>query len=129
MLTVTFEGETHDDIVRQVREWLATVQPADEGPLSPADAIEQGADLTKDALRIIAAAAPAPVAQSDVFKALSDMGYKATDTTRDALTNGLGLVEQVSDGELVQQARDTGRNAVYQMNATVARRLLKALRP
>ena len=91
--------------------------------------IEQGADLTKDALRIVAAAAPAPVAQNDVFKALTDMGYKATEGTRDRLIEGLGLLDTVTDGELVRQARDTGRSAVYQMNATVARQILKALRP
>jgi len=128
-MKVTFEGETHEDIVREVRSWLATVEPDSDDPITPSQAIEQGADLTKDALRIIAAAAPTPVAQNDVFKALTDMGYKATEGTRDRLIEGLGLLETVTDGELVQQARDTGRNAVYQMNATVARQLLKALRP
>jgi hypothetical protein len=128
-MKVTFEGETHEQIVKEVRAWLATVEPAADDPLSPSQAIEQGADLTKDALRIIAASAPAPVAQNDVFKALTDMGYKATESTRDRLIEGLGLLDTVTDGELVQQARDTGRNAVYQMNATVARQILKALRP
>lgn len=126
-MKVTFEGETHEDIVREVRAWLVTVEPDADEPISPSQAIEQGADLTKDALRIIAAAAPAPVAQNDVFKALTDMGYKATEGTRDRLIEGLGLLETVTDGELVKQARDTGRRSVYQMNATVARQLLKAL--
>jgi hypothetical protein len=57
------------------------------------------------------------------------MGYKATETTRDRLIEGVGLLDTVTDGELVKQARDTGRTAVYQMNATVARQILKALRP
>jgi hypothetical protein len=129
VIKVTFEGETHEDVVKEVRAWLETVEPASDDPLSPSQAIEQGADLTKDALRIIAAAAPAPVAQNDVFKALTDMGYKATETTRDRLIEGVGLLDTVTDGELVKQARDTGRTAVYQMNATVARQILKALRP
>jgi hypothetical protein len=128
-MKVTFEGETHEDVVKEVRAWLDTVVPASDDPLSPSQAIEQGADLTKDALRIIAAAAPAPVAQNDVFKALTGMGYKATETTRDRLIEGVGLLDTVTDGELVKQARDTGRTAVYQMNATVARQILKALRP
>ena len=128
-MKVTFEGETHEQIVKEVRAWLATVEPGTDDPLSPSQAIEQGADLTKDALRIIAAAAPSPVAQNDVFKALTDMGYKATETTRDTLIEGLGLLDTVTDGGLVEQARDTGRNAVYRMNATVARQILKALRP
>jgi hypothetical protein len=128
-MKVTFEGETHEEIVKEVRTWLATVEPAADDPLSPSQAIEQGADLTKDALRIIAAAAPAPVAQNDVFKALTDMGYKASDLTRDRLIEGLGLLDTVTDGELVKQARDTGRTAVWQMNATVAKQILKALRP
>jgi hypothetical protein len=128
-MKVTFEGETHEEIVKEVRTWLATVEPAADDPLSPSQAIEQGADLTKDALRIVAAAAPAPVAQNDVFKALTDMGYKASDLTRDRLIEGLGLLDTVTDGELVKQARDTGRTAVWQMNATVAKQILKALRP
>jgi hypothetical protein len=126
-MKVTFEGVTHEDIVREVRAWLVTVEPDGDEPLSPSQAIEQGADVTKDALRIIAAAAPAPVAQNDIFKALTDMGYKATEGTRDRLIEGLGLLETVTEGELVKQARDTGRRSVYQMNATVARQLLKAL--
>jgi hypothetical protein len=128
-MKVTFEGETHEQIVKEVRAWLVTVEPASDDPLSASQAIEQGADLTKDALRIIAAAAPTPVAQNDVFKALTDMGYKATESTRDRLIEGIGLLDQVTDGGLVEQARDTGRNAVYQMNATVAKQILKALRP
>jgi len=128
-MKVTFEGETHEDVVKEVRTWLATVEPAADDPLSASQAIEQGADLTKDALRIVAAAAPQPVAQNDVFKALTDMGYKASDLTRDRLIEGLGLLDTVTDGELVKQARDTGRTAVWQMNATVAKQILKALRP
>ena len=72
------------------RRWLASVEGEDDGHLGPAEAIEQGAELTKDALRIIAAAAPEPVAQNEVVKALTDMGYKATDATQDGLVDGLG---------------------------------------
>ena len=53
-------------------------------------AIEQGAGLTKDAMRIIASAAPKPIAQNDVVKQLTDMGYKVTDATSKALVDGLG---------------------------------------
>ena len=129
MPKVIFEGDTQAEIVAQVKRWLASTEAEVDGPITVSQAIEQGADLTKDALRIIAAAAPTPVAQNDVFKALTDMGYKATESTRDRLIEGIGLLDQVTDGGLVEQARDTGRNAVYQMNATVAKQILKALRP
>ena len=79
------EGETHGELVVKVRSRLASQEGEEEGQLSPHEAIEQGAELTKDALRVIASTAPAPIAQSEVVKALTGMGYKATDATKDAL--------------------------------------------
>lgn len=129
MATLTFEGETHGEIVQKVRRWLASLDGAEEGEISVIEVIQQGAELTKDALRIIASAAPGPIAQSDVVKALTGMGYKATDATKQALIDGLDSVEEITGGSVVKAARDASRSAVYQMNATVARQLLKALRP
>ena len=129
MATLSFEGETHGEIVQKVRRWLASLDGAEEGEISVIEAIQQGAELTKDALRIIASAAPGPIAQSDVVKALTGMGYKATDATKQALIDGLDSVEEITGGSVVKAARDASRSAVYQMNATVARQLLKALRP
>ena len=60
MATLSFEGETHGEIVVKVRRWLASLEGEDEGHISPAAAIEQGAELTKEALRVIASAAPEP---------------------------------------------------------------------
>jgi hypothetical protein len=57
------------------------------------------------------------------------MGYKATDATKQALIEGLDSVEEITGGSVVKAARDASRSAVYQMNATVARQLLKALKP
>jgi hypothetical protein len=127
--TLSFEGETHGEIVQKVRRWLASLDGAEEGEISVIEVIQQGAELTKDALRIIASAAPGPIAQSDVVKALTGMGYKATDATKQALIDGLDSVEEITGGSVVKAARDASRSAVYQMNATVARQLLKALRP
>ena len=120
MPTLSFEGETHAEIVIKVRRWLAS--------LDGAEAIEQGAELTKDALRIIASAAPSPVAHSEVLKGLTAMGYKATDATKDALVSGLDSIEEATGGSVVRQVQKAGRRAAYEMNATVARQLLKALR-
>ena len=124
-VTVIFEGDNHADIVEQVKTWLATV----EGPehLTAAEAIEQGAGLYKDALRIIAAAAPKPVAENEMVKSLTDMGYRATDLTKERLLDGLARVEDLSAGTLVKDVRDTGQKAVFQMNATVAKQLLRQL--
>jgi hypothetical protein len=127
--TLSFEGETHGEIVQKVRRWLASLDGAEEGEISVVEAIQQGAELTKDALRIIASAAPGPIAQSEVVKALTGMGYKATDATKQALIDGLDSVEELTGGSVVKAARDASRSAVYQMNATVARQLLRALRP
>ena len=87
-VTVIFEGATHADIVNQVKTWLATVEEPDR--LSASEAIEQGAGLYKDALRIIATAAPRPVAENEIVKSLTDMGYRATDVTKDRLHRRLG---------------------------------------
>lgn len=128
MATLSFEGETHGELVVKVRRWLASLEGEEEGQLSPHEAIEQGAELTKDALRVIASTAPAPIAQSEVVKALTGMGYKATDATKQALIDGLDSVEELTGGSVVKLARDTSRSAVYQMNATIARQILRTLK-
>ncbi|MCB0970933.1 MAG: hypothetical protein KDA97_05375 [Acidimicrobiales bacterium] len=128
MATISFEGETHGELVVKVRRWLASTEGAEEGALTPHEALEQGAEVTKEALRIIAAAAPEPIAQNEVVKALTGAGYKATDATKAALVNGLDSVEEMTGGSVVKMASDASKTAVYQMNATVARQILKALR-
>lgn len=125
-ITVIFEGDNHADIVRQVKEWLATVEEPER--LSAAEAIEQGAGLYKDALRIIASAAPRPVAENEVVKSLTEMGYRATDATKERLLDGLARVEELSGGTLVKDVRETGRQAVFEMNTTIAKQLLRQLR-
>lgn len=128
MPTVSFEGETHGEIVVKVRRWLASLENEEGSSITAAEAVTQGAELTKDALRIIAAAAPQPVAQSDLVKGLTNMGYKATDATKDAVIAGLDSIEEATGGGVVQQATEAGRKVVWQMNSTIARQLLKSLR-
>jgi hypothetical protein len=128
MPSVTFEGETHGEIVVKVRRWLASVDGQEESGLSAVEAVTQGAELTKDALRIIASAAPEPVAQSDIVKGLTNMGYKATDATRAAVISGLDTLEEMTGGGVVQQATDVGRKVVWSMNTTIAKQLLRSLR-
>jgi hypothetical protein len=128
MPTVSFEGETHGEIVVKVRRWLASLDNQEGSSISATEAVTQGAELTKDALRIIAAAAPQPVAQSDLVKGLTNMGYKATDATKDAVISGLDSIEEATGGGVVQQATEAGRKVVWQMNTTIARQLLKSLR-
>ena len=128
MPTMSFEGETHGEIVVKVKRWLASLDGNPEGNLSAVEAIEQGAELTKDALRIIASAAPGPVAQSELMKGLTNMGYKATEATKDALVSGLDSLEEATGGGVVRQVSKAGRRAAYEMNVTIARQLLKSLR-
>ena len=127
MPRVTFEADTHAEIVAQVRRWLASLDADEEGQITLDTAIVQGADLTKDALRVVASVAPAPIAQSDVVKALTGMGYKATDATRDRLRDGLASVEALTGGSVVRRVGERGRDAVFEMNATIAKQVLRAL--
>jgi len=128
MPTLSFDGETHGEIVLKVRRWLASLDGNDDTQLSPSEAIEQGAELTKDALRIIASAAPGPIAQSELLRGLTNMGYKATDATKSAMMSGLDSIEEATGGSVVKQVRNASRRAAYEMNATVARQVLKTLR-
>ena len=129
MASLSFDGETHDEIVLKVKRWLQSVEGgAADGRLTPVEAVERGAELTKDALRVIAASAPAPMASSELVKALTTMGYKATDQTRDAVVAGLDSLEQVTGGGVVQRAEDATSAVMWQMSAAVAKQLLKSLR-
>jgi hypothetical protein len=125
MASLSFEGETHDEIVQKVRRWLASLDGQEGEVLTAAEAVSQGAELTKDALRVIAAAAPGPIAQSDVVKALTTMGYQATDATRNAMLAGLDAVETATDGGLVKKVSGAGSKAVYEMNVAIARQLFR----
>lgn len=129
MPSLSFEGETHGEIVQKVRRWLASIEGAEEGDISVTEAISRGAELTKDALRIIASTAPSPIAQSEVVKALTDIGYAATDTTKQVLIDGLDSVERLTGGAIVKAVRDARKSAVYEMNAAVARQILDSMKP
>ena len=129
MATLSFDGETHGELVVKVRRWLASLEGEEAGHLSPADAIEKGSELTKEALRVIASAAPEPIAQNEIVKALTGMGYKATDATKEALIDGLDSVEEMTGGSVVRLAQRTGKNVAWQMNSTIARQILKQIKP
>ncbi len=126
---MAFEGETHDEIVLKVKRWLLSAEGGTaDTRLSPVEAVERGAELTKDALRVLAAAAPAPMASNEVVKTLTTMGYKATDQTRDAVIAGLDSLDQLTGGGVVARAEDATSAVMWQMSAAVAKQLLKSLR-
>jgi hypothetical protein len=127
MPSLSFEGETHDELVRKVRRWLASAEGEDE-QLSAVQAVEKASEITKDALSVIAAAAPGPIASSDILKGLKKMGYDATDGTKRAVTSGLNALAEVTGGGLLKRADRARKDAVYEMNASVARQMLKTLR-
>ncbi|HZT67296.1 MAG TPA: hypothetical protein VFA11_16020 [Acidimicrobiales bacterium] len=127
MPTLSFEGETHDEIVRKVRRWLASID-GEEDTISAAEAVDRASELTKDALTIVAQAAPGPVARSEIVKGLTRMGYEATDSTRRAVIAGLDALSDTEGGILKRIER--ARNSVlYEMNSAVARQILRSLRP
>ena len=124
---LSFEGETHDEIVRKVRRWLASVEGEDEHLQLP-EAVERASELTKDALTVIAQAAPAPIARSEVVKSLTRMGYEATDTTKRAVIAGLDALSDATEGDVVRRIEKARNSVLYEMNAAVARQLLRSLR-
>ena len=128
MPTLSFEGETHDELVRKVRRWLASADDRD-AHLSPAEAVERASELTKDALGVVAAAAPGRIAERDVVKQLTKEGYDLTDTTTHAVLSGLNALSEVTGGGLLKRVEGARKSAVYEMNAAVARQILKALKP
>lgn len=127
MPKLIFEADTQQELISQVRRWLASLDADEDGSLTVSQAISQGAELTKDALRVIAAAAPKPVAQNELVKGLTEMGYKATDATSKALVDGLDSVESLTGGSVIKTVSEKGRNAVYEMNVAVAKQVLKTL--
>ncbi len=127
MPSLAFDGETHDEIVQKVRRWLASVDGDELADVGAADVVSQSAELAKDTLRVIAEAAPGGVAQSDLFKALTTMGYKATDATKDAALASLDAIETASGGGVVKNVAEMGTKALYEMNAQVAKGVLKSL--
>ncbi len=118
-----FVADTHPELVRQVKAWLAST----EAERDLTDLVDASAELTKDALRIVASAAPAPVAESEVVSRLVGMGHELTDTTRDAVKSGLESLASVTDGRLVRRVGDAGARAAYEMNVNVARQLLRSI--
>ena len=127
MPTLSFEGETHDEIVRKVRRWLATVDGAKNDQLTVVDAVERASELTKDALTIVAQSAPGPVARNEIFKALTRMGYDATDATKRAVMDGLDALAETEAG-VVNRVAGARRSVLYEVNAAVAKQVLKAIR-
>jgi selenophosphate synthase len=112
MPTLSFEGETHDDLVRKVKRWLASAEPG-AAHLSPTEAVEKASEL----------------AERDVVKQLTKAGYDLTDTTTHAVITGLNALSDVTGGGLLKRVEGASKSVVYEMNAAVARQILKALRP
>jgi hypothetical protein len=96
---------------------------------SPAEVIGASAELTKEALRIIASSAPAPVAQSEVVKGLTALGYQMTDTASTAMIDALDALSNVTNERMVKRMRAASTEAMFEMNKALAAQLLKGLRP
>ena len=127
MPVLSFEGETHDEIVRKVRRWLASIDGEDES-ISVQEAVDRASELTKDALTIVAQSAPGAVARSDIFKALTRMGYEATDATRQAVISGLDALSDATEGSVVQRMEKARNSVLYEMNAAVAKQVLRSMK-
>lgn len=127
MPTLSFEGETHDEIVRKVRRWLLSLEGNQEHLALP-EAVERASELTKDALTIVAAAAPGPVARSEIVKSLTRMGYDVTDSTKRAVISGLDALSDATEGSVVKRIERARNSVVYEMNVAIAKQILRSLR-
>jgi hypothetical protein len=125
--TLSFEGETHDEIVRKVRRWLQSLEGNQEHLALP-EAVERASELTKDALTIVAAAAPGPVARSEIVKSLTRMGYDVTDSTKRAVISGLDALSDATEGSVVKRIERARNSVVYEMNVAIAKQILRSLR-
>jgi len=129
MAQLVFEGETHAELVRKVKRWLASVD-GEEEHLGVVETVERASELTKDAITVVAQAAPGPIGRSDIVKALTRMGYDATESTKRAVVAGLdALADAAPDDGVLKRVEKARNSVVYEMNAAVARQVLKALRP
>ena len=128
MPTLSFEGETHDELVRKVRRWLDSAD-GQNGHLALPEAVERASELTKDALTVIAQSAPAPIARSEVVKAMTRMGYEATESTKKAVIAGIDALSDATEGDVVKRIEKARNSVVYEMNAAVARQVLRLLSP
>jgi len=126
--TLSFDGETDDELVRKVRRWLGSVGGPDEH-LDLPEAVERASELTKDALTIIAQSAPSPIARSEVVKAMTRMGYEATESTKKAVIAGIDAISDATEGDVVKRIERARNSVVYEMNAVVARQVLRLLTP
>lgn len=127
MATLSFEGETHEELVAKVRRWLRSVDSSGDH-LEPAEAVERLSDLVKDGLSVVAAAAPSTVADTDIVKGLTDLGYRVTEQTSEAVVSGLNAVADLSGERIVGRVRQAGMNAAYRMETAIAHEVLRALR-
>ncbi len=127
MATLSFDGETQDELVAKVRRWLRSVESSDQH-LEPTEAVERLADLVRDGLSVVAAAAPRTVADADLVKGLTELGYRTTEETSRAVISGLNAMAELSGDHIVGRVRQVGRTAAYRMESTIAHEVLRALR-
>jgi hypothetical protein len=125
--SLSFEGETHDEIVREVRRWLASLD-GEQDHLGLPEAVERASELTKDALTVIAKAAPGPIARSEVTKSLTRMGYDVTDSTKRAVIAGLDALSDATEGAVISRIERARDSVLYEMNVAVAKQILRSLR-
>lgn len=128
MPTLSFEGETHAELVAKVKRWLTSIE-GEERTLTPTEAIQATANLTKDALNIIASAAPRPVAESEVVKGLTAMGYTLTDSTAKAMVDTIDSLSSITGDAIVKRVKRNSQSALWEMNQAMAKQVLKSLRP
>ena len=110
----------------KVKKWLAS-QAGDERSVGDGRGHRDRRHHERGA-REWRAAAPEPIAQNELVKALTGMGYKATDATRDAMHPVLQrAVSTVTGGGLLKPVSDAQAAAMWEMNQQVAKQVLKGL--
>ena len=110
-----------------MRRWLASVDGQPSAHRSTAETVEAAAGITKDALQLIARAAPRPLAESDVVKGLTAMGYDLTDAAAARLVDSLDTLATATDEHLITPTKDKAAGTLFSMSEAVAKRLLRGV--
>ncbi len=69
------------------------------------------------------------VRRSEVVKAMTRMGYEATESTKKAVIVGIDALSDATQGDVVKRIEKARNSVVYEMNAAAARQVLRLLVP
>jgi hypothetical protein len=129
--TLSFDGETHDEIVAKVRRWLTSVEGRTSPPTAvTATAVESASELAKQALEVVADTY-GHGSHGEMVKTLTRLGTELTEGTKELMVSGLNFLTEVSEANdwgARKQTQGMGRRMVSDFNTAMAKQFLKTLK-